>query len=1218
MGEIKLRDYQWQAVRFTVDELQGGASAVAVVAPTGAGKTTIITSILHKMPGLRSAFVAAPQKSIERGFLTDATFIAPAPQFAGSVSAPIIGRGSQYVPLRDERDKDDKAQTLLAGVRPGVDKWGLTTHSQLCNWGTEFLPDNLTGHLLVLDEAHHAGSSDEEKRIVTRLGEVADTWRERGGKVLYVTATPYRSDGERVLPEGTTPWTWTIADHAASGFAPANFHLRTVSSGIEVSTPAEYAGDALPTQEEDGGEGYRMMVDRWIEDGRPKSVFIVPARDSVGWATRLERALVDAGARVCNAVGTDAAADERFSTALDAERAAGSFAASSTDVFIACKRFDEGTDWPLCSHVYNWGVPASFGLIIQRWGRTFRDKSRYPDYPEATKQIAQLTFFIPRVAEDARDQFSNHHHEHAWLLGTYLADWETGREYKAAMRLRLERAWARRPHGVAGSTEQDDVKDLFGNLLNEESDDTEQVRMTQAATLPDHVRAEATAFIGQVEVAIGGEPTVRDIVNHIEALGVDPEMMAAVREVIAERVAGIDAGAGDLVDRGLDRIVSSGSPLKDVVRRELADLYRSVIDQFGDRTVPIAGAAMAYATQFTGDDAKVVADRLRRALNKPDLTVDMLIAAIVKYRDANGGRNPSGGSGDASPHFGYAETWNAVNQRLYSGGRGFPGGSSLAKFLVEHGFSDDGDITTDNVKTAIIKYRDANGGRNPSLKSGDATPHFGSKMTWAAVNETIRNGRRGFSGGSSLAKFLIEHGFASADVDLTAEMLIAAIIKYRDANGGRNPSVMSGDATPHFGSKMTWAAVNQRLEKGWPGFSGGSSLAKFLVEHGFGRGLTVEIVKAAIVKYRNANGGRNPTVTSGDATPYVGNTVTWRGVNSSLREGCRGLPGGSSLARFLVEHGFDEDKPDITDAELETACRAFHTEHGTYPKVDSGDCSRYFGWAEGTDTWRNVNACIRNGIRGLGSLNERSLYLFCQRLGIADVKPKFTDVSLKSACLAYHAEHGTYPKEDSGDCSKHFGWSDGTDTWANVNSSIANGSRGLESLKGSSLYLFCQDLGIATVKPDFTPDLVEKACRTYFEEHGKHPRTKREDCSRYFGRPDGTETWLGVDGCIREGNRGLKSLKGSSLYQFCQDIGIATVKPDLTVDGLEKACRAFHAEHGTYPKVKSGDCSRYFGRPDGIDTWMNVNACINHGNRGLESLKGSSLVQVCKEWGLVR
>jgi hypothetical protein len=113
---------------------------------------------------------------------------------------------------------------------------------------------------------------------------------------------------------------------------------------------------------------------------------------------------------------------------------------------------------------------------------------------------------------------------------------------------------------------------------------------------------------------------------------------------------------------------------------------------------------------------------------------------------------------------------------------------------------------------------------------------------------------------------------------------------------------------------------------------------------------------------------------------------------------------------------------------------------------------------------------------------------------------------------------------------------------------------------------------------------------------------------------------MNVNYCIRNGNRGLESLKGSSLVKMCKVWGVATAssftKPDFTVDSVEQACRAFHAEHGTYPKRRSGDCSSYFGRSEGSDTWMNVDACIRKGLRGLESLKGSSLFKMCKVWGL--
>ena len=80
---------------------------------------------------------------------------------------------------------------------------------------------------------------------------------------------------------------------------------------------------------------------------------------------------------------------------------------------------------------------------------------------------------------------------------------------------------------------------------------------------------------------------------------------------------------------------------------------------------------------------------------------------------------------------------------------------------------------------------------------------------------------------------------------------------------------------------------------------------RFLVEHGFAErkpDLTVEMVKEAVVKFREANGGRNPTAMSGDATPYFGFTETWMNVYESFRKGNRStdLPRGSSLSKFCA------------------------------------------------------------------------------------------------------------------------------------------------------------------------------------------------------------------------------------------------------------------------------------------------------------------------------
>ena len=153
MNELTLRDYQWDAVRYAVRQLLDGAPSVAVVAPTGAGKSTIITSVLHKMPTLVTAIVAAPQQAIEDGFTPQLdpltgeeanpqTIFLPPPRLHLSnsfkdYSVRKLGVGTRYISLRAEKDK----QALVGDLLDGLDAdrtWGLTT--QWVSRSSSFFP----------------------------------------------------------------------------------------------------------------------------------------------------------------------------------------------------------------------------------------------------------------------------------------------------------------------------------------------------------------------------------------------------------------------------------------------------------------------------------------------------------------------------------------------------------------------------------------------------------------------------------------------------------------------------------------------------------------------------------------------------------------------------------------------------------------------------------------------------------------------------------------------------------------------------------------------------------------------------------------------------------------------------------------------------------------------------------------------------------------------
>jgi hypothetical protein len=98
-------------------------------------------------------------------------------------------------------------------------------------------------------------------------------------------------------------------------------------------------------------------------------------------------------------------------------------------------------------------------------------------------------------------------------------------------------------------------------------------------------------------------------------------------------------------------------------------------------------------------------------------------------------------------------------------------------------------------------------------------------------------------------------------------------------------------------------AIQVALSHGIRGLApGGSSLARLLAQH---RGAPNRLARprltvAQVLRWANAHHrrtGRWPTHRSGSV--WDAPEETWSGIIAALRTGCRGLPGGSSLAQLL-------------------------------------------------------------------------------------------------------------------------------------------------------------------------------------------------------------------------------------------------------------------------------------------------------------------------------
>ena len=148
----------------------------------------------------------------------------------------------------------------------------------------------------------------------------------------------------------------------------------------------------------------------------------------------------------------------------------------------------------------------------------------------------------------------------------------------------------------------------------------------------------------------------------------------------------------------------------------------------------------------------------RRGVRNLGALPDLSIKVILLWADAHHqktGQWPKVASGDVLGAPG--EKWSNLDASLSQGGRGLPGGSSLARLLAERrGVRNPKALPRLTVKQ-ILRWADGqhrNTGQWPNQKSGDVLDAPGEK--WANINAGLFHGGRGLSGGSSLARLLAE------------------------------------------------------------------------------------------------------------------------------------------------------------------------------------------------------------------------------------------------------------------------------------------------------------------------------------------------------------------------------------------------------------------------------------------------------------------------------
>jgi hypothetical protein len=313
------------------------------------------------------------------------------------------------------------------------------------------------------------------------------------------------------------------------------------------------------------------------------------------------------------------------------------------------------------------------------------------------------------------------------------------------------------------------------------------------------------------------------------------------------------------------------------------------------------------------------------------------------------------------------EKWSNINNYLLRGCRGLPGGDTLARLLArERGVRNLGDLP-DLTIAQILQWADfehEQTGRWPLRNGGTVLANKNEK--WSSIHNCLIAGLRGLPGGDTLRRLLARQRGVRHKCDLPrlTEAHIAQWIRaHHEATGGW-PHAQLGPIPAATGE--TWCGVDHALNDGSRGLPGGETLARFITRH-FGvwtRATLPDLTIEQILAWADAHHQRTghwPTLTLGPVTGAPGET--WQAIDSALRQGKRGLEGGSSLARLLAQHRGvrnTADLPPLAISQILAWADAHHQRTGHWPSQYSGPVAQAPG-----ESWRGIHAALLRGMRGL-------------------------------------------------------------------------------------------------------------------------------------------------------------------------------------------------------------------------------------------------------------
>jgi hypothetical protein len=424
----------------------------------------------------------------------------------------------------------------------------------------------------------------------------------------------------------------------------------------------------------------------------------------------------------------------------------------------------------------------------------------------------------------------------------------------------------------------------------------------------------------------------------------------------------------------------------------------------------------------------------RDLCTKPALTERQILTWADAHHAATG-RWPGRGSGKVLDDPG--ESWSAICACVRHGGRGLPGGSTLAQLLKKHR-----SVIRPLRRSAlsigqILAWADAHHaatGKWPTIQSGPVRGAL-DNSTWSSIHFALTDGHRGLPGGVSLKRLL--RTLRPLGPMLSIEQILAWADAHHEATGVW-PTESSGDI-PGAPVK-NWASIALLLQIGGRGLPGGQSLAGVIAEYrcpddtGAKQPLCVAQILAWADAYHRTHGAW-PDRHSGPVDEEPGET--WRQIATALITGARGLATFKSLTRLLQAHRIDvpgRRRPRLTVDQILAWADAHHEATGQWPNGHSG----LVGESPG-ERWNRIEIALRRGQRGLPGGSSLARLLAGRRgLSPGSMKAPLTLLQIVRWAEAHRLATGRWPTPGSGAVA-----GTANENWGAINQALRRGDRGL-------------------------------------------------------------------------------------------------------------------------------------------------------------------------------